>query len=107
MRQIVAIVLMKQRRSAVGEGLANAVIGEVALRTFRESAPSLSPLFGAIFPLTETCSRDFRQHGDGPDYAEEKKVEALLLRQFTRFRGADDSHHFLDQIVMAGGHRSG
>src|SRR5580698_804 len=60
MRRIISIVLMKQHGGAVGDGLANAVIGEVALRTFRESAPTLSPLFGAIFPLTETCSRDFR-----------------------------------------------
>src|SRR6185369_12241812 len=64
--RIISIVFVEKEGGAVGEGLADAVVRQIASKALSIRPPTLSPLLGAVLPLADAGAGGLGQDWDRP-----------------------------------------
>src|SRR5207244_1226076 len=76
-RSEVAGVLVKRERAAVGDGLADAVVGEIAAVAFSKRGPALAPFFRRVCPLADPRAGSFAKQGDRTNGGQDEFTKSL------------------------------
>src|ERR1700681_1227578 len=95
MRSEIAVVFVKDHGGPIGDGLANAVVGQIAAEALSVSIPTLPPFFRAVFPLAHARANRLAQNGNWPARAEQIQMKALGFGQLARLRRSDHAENLL------------
>lgn len=98
-----SIIFVEGCRHPVADGLANAVVANVAGKSPAVCAPSLAPFPRSVRPLTDSRPRCFAKDRQRPNRIGYIKLEPSLLRQRCWLGGTQDGKNLVAKPILAGG----
>src|SRR5258706_11191944 len=105
MRSKISFVFVKDGGGPIGDGLPHGVVRKIAAVALSVRTPTLSPFFGGVLPLANSCAGSLSQQGNRPRRAHNIQMKPFLFGQITRLGWTYHPQHFIDNILIMHGGR--